>query len=243
MINASNQLEGSAGQDTSTVPAFLLGVLGVFVGYHLTRSLDRTAEAVDGAPADGVTRTAALCLACLLPGVVALIWVGWMYVALAVWPIPPSAAITSADRAAMLLAAVAYAVGGPVVGVMAGRWTRSPGAGLLAAVVLIGWSLLSTFGLRMSASRISNLVHLNSPFTHWVSSDGPGRPNWVAGGSPAWYLVYIAVLCGLAATAAMLHEAVGAQRSRLIRDLGILAILAIASLGLAAAADPTRIPL
>jgi hypothetical protein len=95
----------------------------------------------------------------------------------------------------------------------------------------------------MAASRLSNLVHLNSPATAWVSGDGPGEHPWIAGGSPVWYLVYITLLCGLAATAALLHEASGRQRSRLVRLLVTLAGLAIASLGLAAAADPTRVPL
>jgi len=39
------------------------------------------------------------------------------------------------------------------------------------------------------------------------------------------------------------HEASGVQRSRLVRVLVALAVLALASLVLAAAADPTRIPL
>ncbi len=95
----------------------------------------------------------------------------------------------------------------------------------------------------MPASRLSNLVRLNAPFTLWESSDGQGEPPWIAGGSPGWYLVYITLLCGLAATAAMLHEASGRQRSRLVRLLVILAGLAVASLGLAAAGDPTRLPL
>ena len=246
MITISDQLAGGAGQDTNILPAFFLGVFGVFVGYHLTRSLDRTAEAIDAAPMSGVTRTAALCLACLVPGVVAVVWVGWMYAAMAVWPIPQSAAITAGDRASMLGAGLVQAVGGPLVGVLVGRWTRFPGAGLVAVVALIGWTILGSFGLAfgpMSGSRVANLVHLNPPFTAWVSSDAPNVRFWVAGGSPAWYLAYIALLGGLAAAAAMVHEAVGAQRSWLLRALGILAVLALACLALASAADPTRIPL
>lgn len=121
--------------DGTTVPAFFLGVLGVFVGHRLTRSMARSREAVEASPADGVIRTAALCLACLVPGAVAMVW------------------------------------------------------------------------------------------------------------SPLWYVVYITVLCGVAASAAMIHEARGAQRSRLVRVWASLAVLAIVSLALAAASDPTRIPL
>jgi hypothetical protein len=228
--------------DTAVVPAFFLGVLGVFVGHRLTRSMARSSEAVEASPADGVTRTAALCLACLVPGAVALVWLAWNYVAMAVWPGPYSAVISSTNHAAMLSAGVVYAVGGPLFGIMLGRWTRFPGAGLVAAVVLVGWTLLSTFGLLMSASRVGNLVHLNAPFATWVSSDSPQEEAaWVAGGSPVWYLLYVTLLCGVAASAAMLHEARGAQRSRMIRIWAILLGLALVALALAAASDPTRI--
>lgn len=228
--------------DGTTVPAFFLGVLGVFVGHRLTCSMARSGEAVEASPADGVTRTAALCLACLVPGAVAMVWLAWNYVAMAVWPGPYSAAINSTNHAAMLSAGVVYAVGGPLFGVMVGRWTRFPGAGLVAAVVLVGWTLLSTFGLLMPASRVGTLVHLNAPFATWVSSDSSTEEvSWVAGGSPVWYLVYVTLLCGVAASAAMLHEARGARRSRMVRVWAILVGLALVSLALAAASDPARI--
>jgi hypothetical protein len=143
-----------------------------------------------------------------------------------------------------MLAGVVCAVGGPLVGVMVGRWTRFPGAGLLAAIALVGWCILGAVGLESSASRGSYLLHLTAPFTWWTNSNEPNDAHkWVMGGNLWWYLAYITLLCGLAATAAMLHEASGAQRSKLVRALVVLAVLALASLGLAASADPTRIPL
>jgi sugar-specific transcriptional regulator TrmB len=65
----------------------------------------------------------------------------------------------------------------------------------------------------------------------------------VAGGSPWWHLAYLVLLCGLAATAAMVHEAVGARRARLWKVLAVLGVLAVSALAMAAAGDPTRIPL
>jgi len=249
-VSNSNNLAKGTGDaqvlavgDGTTVPAFFLGVLGVFVGYRLTRSMARSSEAVEASPADGVIRTGALCLACLVPGAVALGWTACMSLVMALKAVPVSAAISSADRGAMIAASVVYAVGGPLFGVLVGRWTRFPGAGLVAAVVLVAWTFLGTFGLLMPASRLGTLIHLNAPFTSWVSSDGPNAPLWLAGGSPWWYLTYIAALCGLAATAAMFHEAVGTRRSRLSRVLAALAVLAVASLLLAAAPDPTRLTL
>jgi ABC-2 type transport system ATP-binding protein len=233
----------STAEDAQLAPAIFLGLLGVFVGHGLTRSLSPARDALDAAPADGVLRTAALCLACLVPGAVAAVWVAITFVAMALRPVTASPAISAAEMAAMVAASVPYAVGGPLVGVLVARWTRFPGAGLLAAVALVAWTLLGTYGLAMPASRLANLVSLNPPFAIWTSADGPNEPWWVAGGSPGWYLAYITVLCGLAATAAMLHEAVGARRARLLRVLVVLAVVALACLGLAAAADPTRVPL
>jgi xanthosine utilization system XapX-like protein len=239
---SSGQLKSPG--DTPTQPAFFLGLLGVLVGFQLTRSMARSTDAVDASPTDQVTRSAALCLACLVPGAVALAWFAWASIVMAISPIPDTAAISSSGRVLMLAASIAYAVGGPLFGVMVGRWTTFPGAGVVAVVVLFLWTLVGTFGLRMPASRLSTLVHLNAPFTSWVSSDGPApAPLWVAGGSPGWYLLYITLLCGLAATAAVLHGAWGTRRSWLIRASVLLGMLAIASLALAVSADPTRIPL
>ena len=119
--------------DGTTVPAFFLGVLGVFVGYRLTRSMARAGEAVEASPADGVTRTAALCLACLVPGAVAMVWLAWNYVAMAVWPGPYSGAISSTNPAAAPPPAGVDAVAGPLSGGRGGRGSgrRCGGRGCL----------------------------------------------------------------------------------------------------------------
>lgn len=240
---ATGALANPEEQVATVLPAFFLGLLGVFVGHQLARSMARSTEAVEASPTDGVIRTGALCLACLVPGAVAVGWAACMSLVMAVKPVPVSAALSTADRGAMIAACVVYAVGGPLFGVLVGRWTRFPGAGLVAAVALVAWTFLGTFGLLMPPSRMGTLIHLNAPFTNWVSSDGPSAPLWLAGGSPWWYLAYIAALCGLAATAAMFHEAVDTRRSRLSGVLAVLAVLAVASLLLAAAPDPTRLTL
>jgi hypothetical protein len=229
--------------DVAIYPAFTLGLLGVFVGVHLTRSMARSREPIEASPTDGVNRVAAMCLACLVPGVVALVWFAWAYAVTAVWPLPATA-MPSSSVAAIRGAGIVCAVGGPLFGVMVGRWTRFPGAGLLAAFVLFGWVMLSTGALAMSATRMSTLAHVWAPFVGWHSSDSvTGEAPWIAGGSPVWHLAYITALCGLAATAAMLHDAWGTQRARLIRVFVLVSVLALASLALAVAADPTRVPL
>lgn len=229
--------------DVAIYPAFTLGLLGVFVGIHLTRSMARSSEPIEASPTDGVNRVAAMCLACLVPGVVALVWLAWAYAVTAVWPLPATA-MPSSSIAAIRGAGIVCAVGGPLFGVMVGRWTRFPGAGLLAAFVLFGWVTLSAGALAMSATRMSTLAHVWAPFVGWLSADDATEiVPWIAGGSPLWHLVYITALCGLAATAAMLHDAWGTQRARLIRVFVLVSVLALVSLALAVAADPTRIPL
>jgi hypothetical protein len=233
--------------DTQIAPAFLLGVLGVFVGFGLTRSARRAEEAVASTPADSTIRTAALCLTCLPTAAVAVVWMSAQLVTYAVWP-PKEGwypAVSTATMLAELLAGgVVAATGGPLIGVLVGRSTRIPGAGLLAAAALVGWVLLSTYGLAMPPSRWATLVTLNAPFAQWTTSDPPGIEHLrLAAGSPWWHLAYVTMLCGLAATAAMLHDAVGARRSQLIRVLAVLAVLAVASLALAVMPNPTQIPL
>jgi hypothetical protein len=229
--------------DLDILPAFCLGLIGVLVGHQLTRSLDGSTEALGGSPSDGVRRTAALCLACLVPGVVALCWVGWIYLALAVEDVPLSTAISPGARAAMLLSGVVCSVGGPLFGVLVARWVRFAGSALVAVVVLAGWTLLGTGSLALPPSRAGTLLHSSAPLTNWVSADGPHAPAWVAGGSPGWYLGYQALLCGLAVAAASLPGTTGPRRGRVLRVLGSLAVGAVVCLALAVLPDPARIPL
>jgi hypothetical protein len=224
-------------------PGLMLGLLGLFVANRLTRSTSGAAEPVEAAPADGVIRTAALCLACLVPGAVAALWLISQLVAWKVWtPIGGWYVATDAgDRVGELAAGVVAAVGGPLVGVLIGRWLRFPGAALLGAVVLAGWAFLAAGALALEPSRIATLLRLTAPVAGWTSADGPDGPNWIAAGSPWAYVAYLAGLCGLAAVAAMLHDAVGRRRSRLLGAGGILLVIAIGCLVLAALPNPARV--
>jgi hypothetical protein len=229
--------------DFKVAPAFFLGVLGVFVGYQLSRSMARSAEAVEGTPTDGAVRSAALCLACLVPGAVGIVWVAWLYLASSATPATDSA-IDTADRIGILLAGAVATVGGPLFGVLVGRWTRFPFAGLVAAVLLVGLTFLGNVatGLSESETRLEHLVRLAAPFVFWLDVGGDEGDKFV-GGSPWWHLAYIILLCGLAVTAAMVHDATHERRARLWRVLAVLGVLAAGCLALAVAADPAGIPL
>ena len=218
-------------------------MLGLFVAHRLTRSTGGAADALDAAPADGVIRTAALCLACLVPGAVAVLWLASQLIAWEVWT-PVSGfypATTAGYRIGALAAGVVAAVGGPLVGVLIGRWLRFPGAALLGAAALVGWVLLAAGALALEPSRGTTLLRLTAPLTGWTSADRPEGPYWFAGGSPWAYLAYLVGLCGLAAVAAMLHDAVGRRRSRLLGSGVVLLILTVGCLLLAAAPDAARV--
>lgn len=235
--------DASAQEVGSYFPAAMLGLLGVFVAYRLTRSTGGAADAVEAAPADGVVRTAALCLACLVPGAVAVLWLVSQLVAWEVWtPVSGFYPATSAGyRIGTLAAGVVAAVGGPLVGVLIGRWLRFPGAALLGAAALVGWVLLASGALALEPSRLATLLRLNAPAAAWTTAPRPEGPYWLAGGSPWAYLAYLVGLCGLAAVAAMLHDAVGRRRSRLLRAGVLIGVLTAGCLLLAAAPDPARV--
>jgi hypothetical protein len=232
-VVVSNDRDVSTSMEFTITPAFLLGLLGVLVGYQLTRSMAPSADAVEAAPADGVVRTAALCLACLVPGVLGLAWAVWRYVTST-----QDTTLNGLGRITIVLAGAVAAVGGPLFGVMVGRWTRFPGAGLVAVVVLSGWTVLNTAGLIGPSGYLNNLQRLNPPMAFWITAKDVHSPYVIVGGSPWWHLVYMVLLCGLAAIAAMVHEATGGRRSRLWRVLAVLGGLALVSLGLAVADDP-----
>jgi hypothetical protein len=213
--------------------AFFLGVLGMVVGYRLARSTSPAAEALDAAPVSDTVRTAALCLACLVPAVAGAVWLAVMYATFVVWP-PDAwawATFDSADRLAIFTAqSVVAAVGASLLGVVVARWLRFPGAIVLAVVVLLTWVLgAQTIAAVDAPSRLGAALRMTAPFTTWTSVD-PGSSSidtWL--GSPRWHLLYLVTLCVLAATAAMLRGAAGRTRTLLLRVGAACAVVAVLS--------------
>ncbi|HWH30453.1 MAG TPA: hypothetical protein VNU26_16135 [Mycobacteriales bacterium] len=213
------------------IPSFFLGVLSMVVSYRLTRSTAPAAEAVDAAPTSGTTRTAALCLAGLVPAAAGVVWLAVMYVVFAVWP-PDAwawATFDAADRLAIFTAQSAVAgLGAALLGVVVARWLRFPGAIVLAVVVLLAWVLSAQAVAAVDApSTLGAALRMTAPFTVWTSVD-PGSASidtWL--GSPAWHLLYLLTLCALAATAAMLRDAAGRTRVVLLRVGGACAVVAV----------------
>lgn len=218
-------------------PGLLIGVVSMLVAYRLTRSTRVAAEATDGTPTSMTTRTAALCLASLVPAAVALLWLVAELIAVKVHP--PGAwkygTFGPGDRFAILAGeSVVASLGAPLLGVAVGRWLRFPGAGLVLAVGVVGWvaGAFAIVGHDVN-SHAAALVRLSAPYTFFatVQQGSHSLESWT--GSPWWYLIYMLCLSALAAVAALSYAA-GAETRRLLLRVGAgLLVLAIVSCALA----------
>ena len=233
--------------DLAFYPVFFIGTFGVIVAYRLAKSIDVAGEVADAAPVHRADRTAALCLATLFPAAVgAVATVVMIAVGLVTWSNTTlwDTGIDSVTLVAALLAGVVACAGGPLFGIVVARWTNFPGAGLVAVVALVAWTLSGTVGLAMAEpSRLSALLHLQTPWVGWTSSDGPGMQQWLAEGSVPGQLAYAITLCLLGATFAIVHDAQGEQRRRLWRLFAVLAAVAVLLLGASVLGEPVRQPL
>jgi hypothetical protein len=232
-----------AALELSLTPAFLMGLGGMVVAYRLTRSTRRSAEAVEGVPSDEPTRTAALLLACLVPFSVAVVAMAHVVIAWHVEPMTWATAwdhFSAVERDAMMVAGALAGLGGPVLGVCLGRWWRWPGAVLLATVLLVAWAILT---LVPWDSRLGNVWHMTSPYVLWYSGTDSDTTVDALGGSPTLRVAYVLTLIGLAATAALLHGASGAQRETLRRWFAGFAVAAVAALLVAALTGPEFVTL
>jgi hypothetical protein len=130
---------------------------------------------------------------------------------------------------------VVAAAGGPLFGIMAARWVRFPGAGVLAAVVLLlpSWA---TAGAAVEATGrlyenpVALAVSSAMPYTMWMVTDyvdDIGEFIGIRAGSPVGHLLYTVALCGLAVWAAVIKNAVGDVRTRWTRIGWILGATAV----------------
>lgn len=224
--------------DMPLMPAFFLGVLGFVVAHRLTTSMRRTDVLVTTVPVEQQRRTAALCLACLVPAVAGVVWLIGMLLLAAGWPpvgATPDAPLawfgdeSTIDILAVLIATgPVAALGGPLLGVAVARWTPFRGSALVGMVGLV--ALVLTTGNATLSSAVSpwNLfpddkyVHgqpVSSTLHHEVT--------------PAWYLLYVICLCGLCVVAALLREK--EDRRRLLVVGGVLVAVALGSVGISLA--------
>jgi hypothetical protein len=218
--------------DINTVlvyPAIFLGGLGMVAAFWLTQSMRRSADALDVAPTSWPARTGAICLAAAIP----LLCGCLSFLAIVIFQQVPGtwsygALGTSAGVAAALSQTVVPALGGPLLGVALARWVRFPGAAVALFLILYGWVTL-TYTLAASHRHSTLIVMLRffAPFAFFINEDSPGRvETWR--GSPWFFLGWQLCLCAVAVIVALLRGADPGLRTRLLRLLaGVLVLAAL----------------
>lgn len=227
--------------------AFCLGVIGLIVSYRLTRTQERALNLLPSTPVSGTTRTLALVGACLVPTAVALVFLVVRVLAYQTWAPYPGLVDASGGvgvvAAVLLDTVVVAAFGGSVLGVVVGRWFRFPGAGVLAALLLVlTVTFFSGSANQGEAVRDDDLLQSTAtamPWTSYAIVDCADRAdgtfgctlNSIRDGSQVGHLLYALSLCGLAVTAAVLRDAEGVARRRWWRvgiACGLAALLSLA---------------
>jgi hypothetical protein len=193
-------------------PAFFLGVFGLIVAHRLTTSLRPSRELVDSLPSSRRRRTAALCLACIVPFLAGIASSVLIIVLVEAYPPEqPDPSLTMAwfgdypsidVVAAVLAVAGISALGGPLLGILIAKWAPFRGSALLAVVGIfflceaathwpVPWSVALPWSVLYDEHVTDGIVISSSLW--------PGV-------SEVWYAVYALLMCGLAAVAAMLRD-------------------------------------
>lgn len=202
----------------SIIPAFFIGLTSLIVAARLTRSTDVSLEAVSTAPGTEARRTLAVAGACVVPLVAGLIWLAEVLVLTQVQEHYPQelwyGTLPAVDVTAALLATgVVSCLGGALLGVLVGRWLRFPGAPIVTVVAVVGIVMAGhawySYESTMAVSRLWLPWVMFHPGTFAEPGGYQGIPQFSQAflpGSPVFYLLYVLVLCALAAGGAMWHD-------------------------------------
>ncbi|MFZ2014144.1 MAG: hypothetical protein WAV00_10010 [Nocardioides sp.] len=246
---ASSGTYGPVELDHQVVPAFFIGVFGIVVASRLTTSTDTSRPVVAAAPVVEPVRTAALCLACAVPASAGLLVV--VVHRILVQADPPQsyeyAGYGATDRLWITIAIpVVACAGGPLLGVLVGRWLRFPGATVLAVLAVLLWSQVGAYypAQRLdSESLFARTLHLFTPYTAFLETNAGSNapPTLVTAytGSAFWFLVWTVALCVMAASAAIARGATGRLRRVVVRWFAAAVAVAAAALilGVSTGAD------
>jgi hypothetical protein len=190
------------------VPATAMGVFGVMVMAGLVRRSDKAHAAAGAVVVSERQRTLALASAAVVPFTVGLLWYAWAIWAWHAHPAKPNTVPGEVGDdwayAVMFALGVISTVGGPILGLVVGRWLRFRGAPLLVAVLLV----MATIMMQGIIEPL-RYVRVFMPFTWFGGPNGvEGDPErWVIfTGSPYWYCGYLVALCALGVLVAALHD-------------------------------------
>ena len=233
---ALNDQSGQVTGDALGLPvvAATVGLGSMLAAFQLTRSFHRADELVEAAPTPETTRTAALCLTAIVPALIASLWLVLYY---AFTPSTMDApewmygVFSHGDIAAVLVGhSVIAAVGGTLLGIAAGRWWKFRGASAVLVLAVVVWTIgvLGAFSTTEGAPPAwFRWVRLFAPVGYFSSASADYVTVTSLTGSPAWYLVWVITLCGLAALAALLWRSEGRTRRRLVRIGAVTLVLSV----------------
>jgi hypothetical protein len=221
--------------------AMVLGVFGIVIMAGLVRNSDRAAAASGAVAVPQRTRTLALAAAAVVPGTMALIWFVCAVAGYNMNP-PSPAGQPFGDHsdldfyAAMFAEGVTPAVGGPLLGLVIGRWLPGRGtAPLIAVVIVILTVVLQPLFDWAERPRLAWI---------WIHFYGLGgvegdEDRLVAySGSPYFYIGYQVSLCILGVLVAVYRDPEG-DRLLMRRRIVVAAGAAVVLCGLAALAGPS----
>jgi hypothetical protein len=189
-------------------PAALIGLIGITLSAQRVWASDRCADAAGSTPVPMATRTLAHLAACLVPFTVGLVFVAVSYVRYLTDP-PPASGYAALMSDGWVLAVwfalgAVSCLGGPILGVLIARMTDRRAAPILISVGLVALAIVFQ-GLFEPLRRIRVFM----PWTYWggpFGIDGDPQRSMVFMGSPQWWVVYLLVLCAIAALVALRRD-------------------------------------
>jgi len=212
--------------------AMLIGVFGVSVMAGLTRRSDRAAAASGTVAVPQRTRTLALASAAVIPGTLGLIT--WLAIVIGFYTHPPTVNLTGISDAHIIIASfgqtVLACIGGPLLGLVVGRWLPQRGAAPMVSVLLV------LFTAVCSGNFVSwQAWRLIAWWTYWWGpmgwSGGEGHATLLTGSALAW-VGYQATWCGIAVLVALYRDE-ESDRPRLRKAIAGALVLALVLLLLA----------
>jgi hypothetical protein len=210
------------------VPATCLGLFGLLVMAGQVRRSDQRAAAGTVVLSERA-RTYALACAAVVPFTVGLFcfaWSVWRYHAdpPADYTIPFGGVGDGWVYAMVFALSTLSTLGGPILGLVIGRWLHFRGAAILCSVGVV--LLTIVFQGLVESVRTFRVFWPWTYFGAPYGVDGDSDRWMILTGSPQWYCLYLLVLCALGVVVAALHDR-EAPRAGLARVAGGLAVVAL----------------